>query len=104
MAIAARDGYAYTAPVGRFRANAFGLFDMHGNVGEWCWDGHQDDYYKASPGADPSGPPQASFRISRGGDWFSDLICLRSAHRHKDSPADRSSRMGFRVARDGSGR
>ena len=98
-AIAARDGYVYTAPVGRFRANAFGLFDMHGNVWEWCWDGYKTDYYKDSPEDDPSGPPEASGRVIRGGSWGNDPPDARSANRGGNAPGIRDSNLGFRVAR-----
>ncbi len=67
--IAARDGYIHTAPVGCYNPNAWGLFDMHGNVWEWCTDRFAGDYYKRSPADDPPGPAGTSSRVFRGGSW-----------------------------------
>ncbi len=99
---AARDGYVYTAPVGRFRANAFGLFDMHGNVWEWCWDGYKADYYKESPVDDPLGPSSASQRVRRGGSWVIEPGYARSAFR-RDHMYNCFYDLGFRLARVRSG-
>jgi formylglycine-generating enzyme required for sulfatase activity len=101
--IAARDGYVYTAPVGRFRANGFGLFDMHGNVCEWCWDGYKAEYYKESRVDDPQGPSGASDRVLRGGSWSFGPQYARSAHRFWFSPHFRYNNLGFRLARGQSG-
>ena len=60
--LAHRDGYAWTAPVGRFRPNPFGLHDMHGNVWEWCSDWYDESYYGASPQQDPQGPSTGRMR------------------------------------------
>jgi formylglycine-generating enzyme required for sulfatase activity len=89
-----------THPVGQKRPNAWGLYDMHGNVWEWCWDAYEADYYsKKPPAADPLGPSQAASRVSRGGGWnFSPQNC-RSAHRSGGEPGFRGNFLGFRVAR-----
>jgi formylglycine-generating enzyme required for sulfatase activity len=100
----ARDGYVYTAPVGRFRPNAFGLYDMHGNVWEWCQDGYDADYYKRSPVDDPPGPSEASHRVLRGACWFTYPRSCRSAGRSRNAPEGRNSSAGFRLALGQSGR
>jgi sulfatase modifying factor 1 len=98
-AIAARDGYVHTAPVGRYNPNAWGLFDMHGNVWEWCSDGYAANYYKQSPVDDPPGMSVASFRVARGGGWFnSPPRDARSANRNGSEPGNRGSILGFRLA------
>ncbi|OYW20856.1 MAG: hypothetical protein B7Z55_06665 [Planctomycetales bacterium 12-60-4] len=70
-----------TRPVGLLQPNAFGLFDMHGNVWESCADNHTDDYYSRSPVEDPRGPTQDGFYVRRGGGWNHFAIHCRSAYR-----------------------
>jgi formylglycine-generating enzyme required for sulfatase activity/uncharacterized caspase-like protein len=101
--IAAQDGSLFTAPAGRFRPNAFGLYDMHGNVWEWCWDRYQASYYAESPAADPRGPGGVPDRVFRGGCWVSPPRFARSAVRYMFPQAYRNYGLGFRVARDGAG-
>ena len=90
-----------THPVGEKRANAFGLYDMHGNVNEWCWDPYDATYYRESPADDPLGPSQAAFRVRRGGSWLTESAFLaRSARREMAEPVTgRFNIVGFRVAR-----
>jgi formylglycine-generating enzyme required for sulfatase activity len=83
------------------RPNAWGLYDMSGNVCEWCSDWYDYNYYKNSPEKDPQGPPSGRDRVLRGGSWcFNPRLC-RSAHRFRHYAGDpSSSNEGFRVAAD----
>ena len=88
-----------THPVGLKKANAWGLFDMHGNAWEWCQDTYDANYYKASPKQNPSGPSAAGRRVFRGGAFIADPVSCRSAFRNEKEPEFRNNDMGFRLAR-----
>ena len=91
-------GQGYAHKVGMKKPNLAGLFDMHGNVFEWCSDWYGD---KLSGGVDPVGPGGGSDRMHRGSCWWHDPGSCRSAYRCGDVPSYRNSLMGFRVARTG---
>jgi formylglycine-generating enzyme len=102
--IAAPDGVIYTAPVGRYKPNAWGLYDMHGNVCEWCGDRYDIDYYGRSPVEDPRDESGASdSRVTRGGSWSHHPGAARSAYRNWDTPRFPRDNLGFRVAREAAG-
>jgi formylglycine-generating enzyme required for sulfatase activity len=87
-----------THPVGQKKANAWGLYDMHGNVWEWCQDCYGD--YPVDPVTNPTGSSSCEFRVSRGGSWFDSASNLRSAHRGWGWPDNRVNNLGFRLAWD----
>jgi formylglycine-generating enzyme required for sulfatase activity len=99
LTIKANDGYAFTAPVGKFKPNAFGLYDMHGNAWQWCEDRYGGDYYATSPTDDPTGPNFGDSRVIRGGSWFYWPLVSGSAKRVLCPAVFRDQDISFRVAR-----
>ncbi|MGA2622137.1 MAG: formylglycine-generating enzyme family protein, partial [Thermoguttaceae bacterium] len=87
-----------THAVGSKRASVWGLYDMHGNVWEWCRDYYDKGYYAESPTDDPVGPSGGLNRVSRGGSWVFPACACRSALRHYDVPGGRVDSVGFRVS------
>ncbi len=87
-----------TTEVGTFAPNAWGLYDMHGNVWEWCSDWYDRSYYDISAEAtDPKGPDDGTERVIRGGSWKTTPQLLRSANRSSDKPVRKDYDCGFRI-------
>ena len=92
------DGFPYLAPVRTYKSNAWGLYDMVGNAGQWCadWLGG----YSAKPQIDPKGPATGLYKVIRGGSWITEVQHVPSYHRDMASPEKRFSTAGFRVVAD----
>ncbi|MBN2279965.1 MAG: SUMF1/EgtB/PvdO family nonheme iron enzyme [Candidatus Marinimicrobia bacterium] len=90
------------SPVGQKKANELGIFDMSGNVYEWCQDWYHDTYYRTSPEQNPSGPASGYQKVLRGGSWYNNAEYNRTTSRFRFNPNNGSIYYGFRLVKDAS--
>jgi len=98
------DGYYGPAPVKSFKPNAYGLYNMTGNVWEWCWDWFDPDYYRISPQSNPRGPATGEQRVMRGGSYLchhSYCNRYRTDARYSNTPDSSTTNCGFRCVKSG---
>ncbi len=89
----------HTHEIGTKQPNELGIYDMSGNVWEWCWDWYSSSYYSSSPQDNPKGPDSGSYRVLRGGSWYYDANFVRVAYRGNLNPGFTSHGRGFRILR-----
>jgi formylglycine-generating enzyme len=94
-----KDNSVSTHSVGALKPNPYGLYDIVGNVWEWCSDWYDDNYYSASAAKNPQGPTLGKYRVLRGGSWIGNSDYERTADRHSNSPDYRSYNIGFRCVK-----
>lgn len=99
-AVPGRDGHAFTAPVGSYAPNAFGVHDLHGNVWEWVSDWYGEDYYARSPSNDPQGPADGNVKVRRGGSWHTWPLYTRCTFRNWNTVQTRYPLVGIRLVRE----
>jgi formylglycine-generating enzyme required for sulfatase activity len=99
--VAWKDGNAGNKahPIGRKMPNELGIYDMSGNIYEWCSDWYSPDYYRNSSRVNPQGPDEGIKRVIRGGSWYFDSSGLRVAEREGANPDFRYGYIGFRLCR-----
>ena len=94
------DGWRNTSEIGFYPPNSYGLYDMTGNVSEWCGDWYGEYYYASSPNKSPLGLQDGKLRAIRGGGWDDDLYYIRVSYRMGKEPRESRSDIGFRLARN----
>jgi formylglycine-generating enzyme required for sulfatase activity len=96
-ALKKQDSFAFTAPVGSFKPNAFGIYDMSGNAWEWVSDWYDEEYYAHSASTDPQGPKEGNVKVRRGGSWHTWALYARSSYRNWNSRDTRYALVGMRL-------